>query len=187
MTRDRYAFVKAVGTNAPGKQVNGACGGATVVFEVDTPETQAQKLAALARAELSPTVATRYVGCNFVDESPWAKLEQAGFDRTKPFVCTWEGVTCYLPEHVVVDFLTRAGEVMAGNARACLVLDVILQDKHVELPLAAANALEATGEPWLSFYPANFADYLQRRNVPLLVCDQVNLSRAGLVMLVPIT
>ena len=191
------------------RAINNACGGATIVFEVDRPETQAHKLAAIKRAGVANSVTTKYVECNFNEEvgcfflagrgyvyltcnsvkktqSPWDKLERAGFDRTKPFAVTWEGVSYYLPENVVVDFLVKAGEVMKGNRHACLMLDYFFDFKREKLTTGmAGKAVKAIGEEWLSFYPQDFESYLRSKNVPLRVHDQINISRAGIVMLVP--
>ena len=169
------------------RAVNKACGGASVVYEVDRPETAKHKQAALAKAGLKNALETKYVACNFNNESPWDKLAQTGFDRTKPFVVTWEGVSYYLPEDVVVDFLTKAGAVMKGNRNACLVFDYFFAEKKKELLRGRGVFVKSIGEEWLTFLPsgAKFDNYLRDHNIPLRVFDRACITYAGFVMLVP--
>jgi len=167
------------------RAINNACGGASVVYEVDRPETQAQKIKLMAKTGLKNALETKYVACNFNNESPWDKLAQTGFDRTKPFVVTWEGVTYYLPEDVVVDFLTKAGAVMKGNRHAYLMLDHFFQDHNDRLPSFVKRTLKGIGEEWLSFYPPDFDGYLRSKQVPLRVFDHSKAFVAGVVLLVP--
>jgi methyltransferase (TIGR00027 family) len=64
------------------------------VFEVDHPDTQAEKQ---QRASRLPRLAQlTYVPVDFERDTLDAALVNAGFDRAKPTFVIWEGVTMYL-------------------------------------------------------------------------------------------
>jgi len=60
------------------RALNNTCGYATVVYEVDKPETQAHKLRALSEAGLKTAVKALYVSVNFNEEVLFVALEQTG-------------------------------------------------------------------------------------------------------------
>jgi len=164
------------------RAVNDNCGQANVVYEVDRPETQIKKLALLEKAGLFSSKA-KYVSCNFNDESPWSKLEAAGFDCHRPFIIQWEGVCYYLEEHTCIEFLKKAASVMKGNAKSALVFDYFLLEHREALLMSAAQVLKSTGEAWLTFLPLNLQAYLEKNNIPLRVVDHVQLNRAAVALL----
>src|SRR5207245_167359 len=67
----------------------------TVVFEVDHPDTQRDKV---ARAAALPRLAReiRFVPVDFTRESLEEKLAAAGHDPARPTTWLWEGVVMYL-------------------------------------------------------------------------------------------
>ncbi|NOY90317.1 MAG: SAM-dependent methyltransferase, partial [Deltaproteobacteria bacterium] len=65
----------------------------TPVFEVDHPDTQRSKRAALR--DVPPTL--HFVGVDFARDDLGLALERAGHDATRSTFFLWEGVTMYLP------------------------------------------------------------------------------------------
>ncbi|MCC6643994.1 MAG: class I SAM-dependent methyltransferase [Polyangiaceae bacterium] len=65
-------------------------------FEVDFPDTQADKRARLA-GHAARAREVRHVGVDFLTQTIDAALLDAGLDRGAPSVFLWEGVTMYLP------------------------------------------------------------------------------------------
>lgn len=95
-------------------------------FEVDAPATQRHKLDRLARLEGYPVDAATYVGCDFEHEDFLDRLTAAGFDRGRPALFLWEGVTYYLSEPAVRSTL---GRIAGGCHPATTVLfDYVRRD-----------------------------------------------------------
>ena len=82
----------------------------TRFFEVDAPESAAEKQRGLARLEGYPVDAAHYVTCNFETEDFVDRLVQSGFDLARPAVIVWEGVSYYLSEEAVMATLARVAE-----------------------------------------------------------------------------
>jgi len=167
------------------RAVNDNCGQANVVFEVDRPETQIKKLALLEKAGLFSSKA-KYVSCNFNDESPWSKLEAAGFDSRRPFVIQWEGVSYYLEEQTCIGFLKKAANVMKGNAKSALVFDYFLLEHQESLVKASARMMNSMGEAWLTYFPLDLQTYLVQNDIALRVVDHVQLHRGAVALLMPL-
>jgi methyltransferase (TIGR00027 family) len=64
-------------------------------FEVDLPETQQLKLKLLRQCGVDTNGVT-FVSANFLTDDWLNNLAKAGFDRTRPTVFLWEGVSYYL-------------------------------------------------------------------------------------------
>jgi methyltransferase (TIGR00027 family) len=73
----------------------------TRFFEVDHPETQADKRRRVRSIAGYPENAATLVPCDFGSENFLTLLVRAGFDPSRPAVIVWEGVTMYLPEVAV--------------------------------------------------------------------------------------
>jgi methyltransferase (TIGR00027 family) len=68
-----------------------------IVFEVDHPDSQREKIARIERAQLKPTAGeVRFVPVDFTRDSLDAALAQAGHDASAPTKWIWEGVVMYL-------------------------------------------------------------------------------------------
>ena len=85
-------------------------------FEVDLPQTQAVKRAALARAGID-TAGVTFVPADFEQEDWLAQLVRAGFDPHRPALFLWEGVIVYLDRAAVEETLRK----IAGTARGTIV------------------------------------------------------------------
>lgn len=84
------------------------------IFEVDEPATQQVKLQALKRANINFDDVS-FASCDFNQENWLNKLEQQGFDRTKPTFLLWEGVSMYLDENAVNEFLSAVSALPEGS------------------------------------------------------------------------
>lgn len=87
----------------------------TTVYEVDLPDTQRYKRKKLGR---TPPRAReiRFVPIDFNVQPLGEALTAAGFDRERPALFVWEGVTQYLTEAAVGSTLSYVGESAPGSA-----------------------------------------------------------------------
>lgn len=83
-------------------------------FEVDTPETQQAKIAALQKAGIESGHVT-FVETDFNQVSWVDALQQHGFDPALPTFVLWEGVTMYLPEESVRSTLAAVANLAPGS------------------------------------------------------------------------
>ncbi len=70
-------------------------------FEIDHPDSQAEKRARIANIAGYPTDATTFVSCDFEQQDFLELASQRGFDAQSPALFVWEGVTPYLSEEAV--------------------------------------------------------------------------------------
>lgn len=84
------------------------------IIEIDEPATQQVKLQALKRANINYEDVT-FVACDFNQENWLDKAELQGFDRTKPTFLLWEGVSMYLDESAVHEFLSAVSALPEGS------------------------------------------------------------------------
>lgn len=84
-------------------------------FEVDHPGTQHDKI------QRAPRSGPTYVAADLSVDSLAAALQRGGLDTGAPAVFVLEGLTMYLPEHVV-------SEQLAGLAEACAPASVLSSD-----------------------------------------------------------
>ena len=92
-------------------------------FEVDQPESQADKLRRVRGLAGYPVEAATYVTCDFEKEDFVERLSSAGFRAGEPAFFIWEGVTYYLSEPVVALTLRRVAE--GCHPRSVLVFDYV--------------------------------------------------------------
>jgi methyltransferase (TIGR00027 family) len=153
-------------------------------FEVDRPETQAEKHARLARLAGYPTGAATYVACNFEHDDFLDRLVAGGFDPAAPAVVIWEGVTPYLSERAVRATLRR---IATGMDPRTVVLYDFLGRKIVEGDLKHAEDLETRGlvrdlgEP-LTWGTNDVLPLLYEegfRSVRVTSFDEIALARTG--------
>lgn len=79
-------------------------------FEVDQPATQAYKRERVAALPGYPAGAATYVSCDFESDDFVERLAAAGFDRARPALVLWEGVTPYLTDGAIRATLRRVAE-----------------------------------------------------------------------------
>lgn len=92
-------------------------------FEVDRPETQAEKKRRLALVEGYPQGAATYVTCNFERDDFVERLVASGFHVNEPAFFIWEGVTYYLTEPAVRATLGRIAR--GTHPRSRVVFDYV--------------------------------------------------------------
>src|SRR5262249_32969982 len=71
------------------------------VFEVDHPDTQAAKLAAMRRTMKHIPANVTFVPTDFQLDALAERMTDAGYQPSVPTVFLWEGTTNYLTEHSV--------------------------------------------------------------------------------------
>ena len=94
-------------------------------FEVDHPNTQAEKRARLAGVQGYPIDAATYVPCDFTSDSFAERLVAEGFDAQVPTLFIWEGVVPYLDETAVRATLRTIAE--KAHPRRVVVFDYIMK------------------------------------------------------------
>ena len=122
------------------------------VFEVDHPDTQAAKRAALREGEWPANV--RFVPVDFEHDDLQAQLQHAGWDAAAPTFWSWLGVTMYLTDEAVMNTLSF---VSTGAAGTTIVMNFTVHDDEVTpddlaLRRIGAQGVARQGEPWINFY-----------------------------------
>ena len=128
-----------------------------IVFEVDTPDSQAWKLDRLAQVGLTSPDSVRHVTCDFEHQDFLDRLDSVGFDVGEPAVAAWLGVSYYLTEEAIRATLERVASWPAGSA---LVFDYALTENRwdefegfdADGMRAAMEGVAAAGEPFLSLF-----------------------------------
>lgn len=121
-------------------------------FEVDTPETQAEKRRRISLLPSYRADSVTYVACDFESDDFLISLDAAGFQSDEPALFIWEGVSYYLNEASVRRTLRRVAE--ATHPRSSIVFDYVgktlvqgeLRDRE---DAAARDYVKNLGEPFL--------------------------------------
>ncbi len=121
---------------------------AVTVFEVGLPALQRRKQRRL-RGTRPTAREVRFVPLDLDRQSLDAALIAAGFDRSRPVLVVWEGVTQYLTEAAVRSTLTFVGGSAAGSAIVfTYVLRSILSDDARGKRAELRRGIDSS-EPWL--------------------------------------
>jgi methyltransferase (TIGR00027 family) len=134
------------------------------VFEVDHPATQRWKRDLLAAAGIEPPGGLTFAGVDLEAEPLADRLAADGFDRHRPALVSWLGVSMYLTEGAVAATLAAVGGLAAGTE---LVMEYALppglRDERGAAYAGFALAVAAErGEPWHSFFtPERLAGLLE--------------------------
>jgi methyltransferase (TIGR00027 family) len=142
------------------------------VFEVDHPDTQAAKRAALREGEWPANV--RFVAVDFEHDVLEAQLRHAGWDATAPTFWSWLGVAMYLTDDAVMNTLRFVG---SGAAGTTIVMNFTIHDDEVTpndlaLRRVGAQGVAQQGEPWINFYrPAELVERV--RSLPYRTVETV--------------
>ncbi len=120
-------------------------------FEVDAPASGTDKRARLARVPGYPVGAATYVACDFERDDFVERLEAAGFDRARPAVVLWEGVTYYLTEAAVRATLARVADGL--HPGSVLLFDhvgrrVVARETKSDEDRGTMDLLAGLGEPF---------------------------------------
>ena len=148
---------------------------AATVFEVDHPGTQQWKRDRLATAGIPVPDSVSFVPVDFERDSLAARLDEAGFDPSRPALVSWLGVTMYLTQGAISRTLAEMSGFAPGTQ---LITDYMLpaglrdETGNTYVNLVAPAAAER-GEPWLTLLrprrhdgPARGARVRRRRARP---------------------
>ena len=139
-------------------------------FEVDYPATISAKLLRLRKLIGQLPANIRFVEIEFGRQSLAEALQQKTFDRGRPTVFIWEGVTNYLSAEAVdtvVRFVAGCG---AGTQLVFTYVHRSALDGSGTFPDAAkiVQNVAALGEPWtFGFIPEGLSSYLRERGLQL--------------------
>lgn len=98
--------------------LRGGLGPDTVVYEVDKPDTQAEKIAIMQRHGLRPTQPVKYVSCDFDrDDDLVERMLEHGFDRDERSVVIWMGVTYYLSPASVRATMDKLSRITSADSK----------------------------------------------------------------------
>jgi len=140
--------------------------GGTRVFEVDRRDTQASKRARVgAAAELGVRTDVSYVTVDFARDDLAARLAAAGWDRSRPSIVVWEGVTNYLDEAAVADVLRFVGGTSPGTTLIFTYIHRGVLDGSVRFEGAdkLVRNVRRLGEPWtFGLHPDEVSDFVAR-------------------------
>lgn len=129
-----------------------------VVFEVDHPDSQADKRGRLDRLGRPQPANLRFVGLDLRGQDLAAGLAAAGFDPARKTFWSWLGVSYYLPREAVVGALGAIARLSApGSTLIFDYLDPDAFDPARRAPDVAQllQLLERVGEPFVTaFDPA---------------------------------
>jgi methyltransferase (TIGR00027 family) len=146
----RQVLVLGAGFDARASRLARELEGARV-FEVDHPATQAQKRAAMARAEVASSD-VRYVAWDFerdtMSELP-ARLAEQGHDARAPTFTIWEGVTMYLTNDAIEASMAAVRELSSpGSILAFTYFERERIDRPPPLIGFVQRVVASRGEPF---------------------------------------
>lgn len=140
------------------------------ILEVDHPATLERKVACLRR--LLPRIPenVRFVAVDFDRQSLEEALGHAGFDRRRPALFVWEGVTNYLTAAAVESVL----RFVAGCAPESQIVFTYVDRRALDGSATFGDAapllrdVDRLGEPWtFGFHPAELSRELERLGLRL--------------------
>jgi len=128
-----------------------------LVFEVDQPTMQEQKLKTLQDTMIAVPAASRFVSVDFESDSLEDRLRQAGFSTDEPTCFSWLGVTAYLTNAAVLETLSFVARLPKGSS---ITFDyripaTLLGPVERMMEELGSAMFAAMNEPWISsFDPA---------------------------------
>ncbi len=151
------------------------------VFEVDQPDTQTAKTAALGQAGTESESVT-FVPVNFETDDLGRALLDAGYTPGHPTLFLWEGVTQYLSAEAVDVTLAAIHDVAptGGYVVFTYVDSAVLDERPSPFPEADKwlRGVNKRGEPWIfGLKPADLAAFLAERG--LLLVEDLSTAEAG--------
>ena len=134
------------------------------VFELDQVGTQATKRRRMREAGIPEPEGVRYVAADLNVESLHEALDRAGFDASRPALCSWFGVTYYLRRDAIRETLRSIATRMAPGSS--VMFDYLADDDSTpaasrDLRRRCADFVARRGEPWISsFDPSEVPEFL---------------------------
>lgn len=148
------------------------------IFEVDAPTTQLEKRRVLEHANRTVEPGVHWVPCDFESDRLSERLDQAGFDSTRPCVVVWIGVSVYLTRTAIDQTLANLADICAPGS--LLVTDhgdpeTVTGKHHLAGARRTARLVRRRGEPWLTAMSiAELTDALN--GVGFVVRDQARVA-----------
>lgn len=135
------------------------------VFEVDHPGTQRWKKEILAIGDIQPVGEVIFVPVDFERDDLPRHLADAGFDRDRPALVGWLGVSMYLTAEAIGTTLAALSGLAPGSELVMeYMLDPALRDGNGHAYAESVQPVtSAQGEPWLSTFAPQTLDELLRR------------------------
>jgi methyltransferase (TIGR00027 family) len=136
------------------------------VFEVDRPDTQAEKRTRLRGVRED----VRYVAVDFLRDSVVSGLDAAGWAASAPTCFLWEGVTNYLTAEAVERMLAWIGGAASGSTLAFTYVHGGLLDGSVSFDGGSRiiQNVRTLGEPWtFGLHPNEVGPLLSRFGLTL--------------------
>jgi methyltransferase (TIGR00027 family) len=118
------------------------------IFEVDHPESQAAKIAALASAGVTVPSNVAFVPVDFEREPLARALHAARFDAARPAFLSWLGVMVYVDAAAAGDVFRMVASLPASSE---IVFTFAPRRDPRGGPSRLAALAEAVGEPWRTF------------------------------------
>ena len=127
------------------------------IYEIDHPSTQAWKRARIEALGWSLPPTARLVPCDFESQSLTQALATSDFDRTRPALVSWMGVTYYLERATADGALRELCALLAPDSE--VVFDVMrpwdeLPERYAEVRARMLEYLKGAGEPQVNRYRA---------------------------------
>jgi methyltransferase (TIGR00027 family) len=141
------------------------------VFEVDHPDTLAQKRATLEAVLASIPPHVRFIAIDFTQGELSDTMARAGYDATRRTFFIWEGVTNYLTEAAVDAAIRWFGQAAEGSwAVFTYVHRKVLADPASFIGASKiVRMVQSSGEPWtFGLEPGAVPRYLAERGLVLL-------------------
>jgi len=135
------------------------------VFEVDHPATQSWKRDRLTSLEIDAPSSLSFVPVDFERQAFERALPAAGFNRGRPAVVSWIGVTMYLTLEAVEQTLSTLAAFAAGS-RIAITYDLpanALTGLQLEVRNSLATLVSDLGEPFVTTFERDDAESLLRR------------------------
>ena len=140
----------------------------TTVYEIDHPDTQADKRSILAGVTTLAARSLTFVSVDFERDDLANALSASGYQRGKRTMFLWEGVTQYLSSHAVDKTLSAIRQTACEGDSLVFtyVDDAALGGDISRFPEAARwmNGTAKRAEPWIfGLSPTDLPDYLRTR------------------------
>ena len=138
--------------------------GKLTLYELDQAATQQSKRERMKAAGLTESENVHYVASDLNREKLHEALARVNFDKTRPALFSWFGVTYYLDMESIKETLISISSHMAPGS--AVMFDYLADPKltpygFIRMQEASANFVARRGEPWLSsFVPDELAGFL---------------------------
>lgn len=155
------------------------------IFEVDFSATQEQKRARIETLGWEWPSNLVFAPCDFEHDRLGESLLRAGFDRARPAVFAWMGVTIYLERDTVVDTLSQVRALSMPGSSIAFEYALPTEGLQGTDKLARDFSLSADNrkrEPFVSFFEPEEIPHLVRRAgwEDVLLLDHEGASRSVL-------